>query len=78
MGFKGDALFAYMVEEVADVMEYFKIDATNDLPVLVAHKPVYDHKFKSDRLNSLDAKTMVLAHTYTYLYMLIHTLLHIF
>lgn len=58
MGFKGDALFAYMVEEVADVMEYFRIDAANDLPVLVAHNPVYDHKFKSDRLDSLDAKTM--------------------
>ena len=68
-----------------------RIDAANDLPVLVAHNPVYDHKFKSDRLDSLDAKTMVLIHkyhiyiytylcilpyTYTYLSILIHALLH--
>lgn len=50
--FKGTALFAYMVNAaVPDVVEYFHVDVAADLPLVVAHDPLRDHKFKSERLD---------------------------
>ena len=49
--FKGSALFAYMENAaVPDVVEYFQVDVAADLPLVVAHDPLRDHKFKSGRL----------------------------
>jgi thiol-disulfide isomerase/thioredoxin len=49
--FRGKALFAYMVGgAVTDVLEYFAVDGAADLPLIVAHDPANDHKFKSKRL----------------------------
>lgn len=56
--FRGKALFAYLVQDVvADVVEYFNIDVDNDLPLIVAHDPSHDYKYKSARLMKLDTNT---------------------
>lgn len=48
--FKGSALFAYMVEgAVPDVVDYFSVDLAADLPLIVAHDPLQDFKYKSRR-----------------------------
>ena len=50
--FKSSALFAYMVEgAVPDVVDYFSVDLTADLPLIVAHDPLQDFKYKSRRLS---------------------------
>jgi thiol-disulfide isomerase/thioredoxin len=50
--FKSSALFAYMVEgSVPDVVDYFSVNLNTDLPLIVAHDPLQDFKFKSRRLN---------------------------
>lgn len=57
--FKGTALFAYMVRDaVPDVLQYFDIDATQDLPIIVAHEPTKDSKYKSERHTALDNQTL--------------------
>lgn len=49
--FKGSALFAYMVEgSVPDVVDYFSVNLSTDLPLIVAHDPLQDFKFKSRKL----------------------------
>jgi len=56
--FRTKALFAYLVQDVvADVVEYFNIDVENDLPLIVAHDPSHDYKYKSERLTSFNTKT---------------------
>ena len=50
--FKGSALFAFMVEgAVPDVVDYFSVDLSADLPLIVAHDPLQDFKYKSGRLD---------------------------
>lgn len=50
--FKGSALFAYMVEgAVPDVVDYFTVDLSTDLPLIVAHDPIQDFKYKSRRFS---------------------------
>jgi hypothetical protein len=50
--FQGSALFSYMVgKSVPDIFEYFGVDPSKDLPMIVAHNPSKDHKFKSKRLS---------------------------
>lgn len=57
--FKGKALFSYMVDEgVADVIDFFGIDLKLDLPVIVAHDPVRDYKYKSQRLTEVSSDEM--------------------
>ena len=54
--FKGSALFAYMVNAgVPDVVEYFSVDVAADLPLVVAHDPSRDFKYKSERLDAAAA-----------------------
>jgi thiol-disulfide isomerase/thioredoxin len=55
--FKGSALFAYMVDKaVPDVVDYFAVDISTDSPLIVAHDPSQDFKYKSKRLkNPADA-----------------------
>eukprot|EP00596_Hydrurales_sp_CCMP1899_P010056 CAMPEP_0119038502 /NCGR_PEP_ID=MMETSP1177-20130426/7464_1 /TAXON_ID=2985 /ORGANISM="Ochromonas sp, Strain CCMP1899" /LENGTH=571 /DNA_ID=CAMNT_0007001167 /DNA_START=151 /DNA_END=1863 /DNA_ORIENTATION=- len=55
--FKGSALFAYMVDKaVPDVVDYFAVDVSTDSPMIVAHDPSQDFKYKSKRLrNPADA-----------------------
>ena len=49
--FKSTALFAYMVEgSVPDVVDYFSVDLSTDLPLIVAHDPSQDFKYKSQKL----------------------------
>jgi thiol-disulfide isomerase/thioredoxin len=46
--YKGKALFSFMVKNaVPDVLDYFSVDVSKDLPMIVAHDPTRDHKFKS-------------------------------
>lgn len=46
--YKGMAIFSFMRENtVADVADYFDIDTESDIPLIAAHKPSNDHKFKS-------------------------------
>ena len=50
--FKGNALFAYMIEgAVPDVVDYFSVDLSTDLPLIVAHDPLLDFKYKSKRFD---------------------------
>ena len=53
--FKGKALFAYMIQsEVADVIDYFGINIATESPLIVAHNPEFDYKYKSGKLQSFD------------------------
>jgi hypothetical protein len=56
--FKGKAIFAYMVDEVPDIIEYFNIDLKSDLPIIVAHDPSIDFKYRSEKLNKLTSETL--------------------
>jgi thiol-disulfide isomerase/thioredoxin len=51
--FKNKALFSYMVSDtpnsVADVMDFFNVKVS-DLPMIVAHDPTTDAKYKSKRI----------------------------
>jgi hypothetical protein len=64
--YKGKAVFAYMVgADVPDVLEYFSVDVTRDLPLVVAHDPFKDAKYKSgssggDMLSLEDMHTFVM------------------
>lgn len=49
--FKGQALFSYMIDgAVPDVATYFEMNVVQDSPMIVAHDPSHDHRFKSQRL----------------------------
>lgn len=52
--FAEQAIFAYQTQAVADVLEYFDIDATKDAPLIAAHNPTMDVKYKSPQLTSLE------------------------
>lgn len=57
--FAGKAIFSYMTESsVADVIEYFGIDTEKDLPMIAAHQPTSDSKFKSKRIDISNAEEM--------------------
>ena len=57
--FKSKALFSYMVNDaVADVVEYFNIDVNSDLPIIVAHEPSNDRKYKSKTFKILDKESL--------------------
>lgn len=57
--FKGTALFAYMVDgAVSDVAGYFELDITSDVPMIVAHDPAQDSRFKSPPLRSLSRESL--------------------
>eukprot|EP01039_Chlorochromonas_danica_P001573 gene1573-1718_t len=57
--FAGKAIFSYMTESsVADVIEYFGIDTEKDLPMIAAHQPTSDSKFKSKRIDVRNAEEM--------------------
>ena len=50
--FKGSALFAYMIEgAVPDVVDFFSVDLNTDIPLIVAHDPLQDFKYKSKQLS---------------------------
>lgn len=50
--FSGQAIFSYMsLPPVADVLEYFDIDEHRDLPMIAAHLPSSDSKFKSSKID---------------------------
>lgn len=50
---KGRAVFAYMVgADVPDVLDYFSIKAHSDLPMIAAHDPSKDARYKSASLGS--------------------------
>ena len=47
-GFKGRALFSYMLgDAVPDVAPYFDVSLPADVPVVVAHDPVHDYRYKA-------------------------------
>ena len=49
---QGKAIFSYMAQSaVADVVEYFDIDVNKDIPMIVAHQPVSDLKYKSKKID---------------------------
>lgn len=52
--FSGKAIFSYMTMPVADVLEYFSIDLDRDIPIIAAHQPVNDFRYKSQRFNSIE------------------------
>lgn len=53
--FRSKALFSYMADAaVADVVTFFEVDVKTDLPLIVAHSPSADNKFKSNRLDFSD------------------------
>ena len=57
--YKAKSIFAYMLDNnVADVLEFFGVDASKDLPIIVAHDPTSDSKYKSKTLTSLDDSHM--------------------
>mmetsp|Transcript_27075 Transcript_27075/g.45348 ORF Transcript_27075/g.45348 Transcript_27075/m.45348 type:complete len:673 (+) Transcript_27075:61-2079(+) len=47
--FRGKAIFSYMTHPVADVLDYFGIDLERDTPIIAAHQPMKDYKYKSPR-----------------------------
>lgn len=50
--FHGKAIFSYMTQSsVADVVEYFNIDVNKDVPLIAAHQPSNDSKFKSKKID---------------------------
>lgn len=57
--FKGEAIFSYMTQNsVADVVEYFSIDVDKDVPIIAAHQPSTDSKYKSKRLDLTKLEAM--------------------
>lgn len=58
--FKGTALFSYMVNgAMTDVAGYFETDIASDVPMIVAHDPVQDSRFKSAPLRNLSRESML-------------------
>jgi len=58
--FKEEAIFSYLTQSgVADVVEYFDVDMMKDLPLITAHLPVGDYKYKSKRISLLDEEDML-------------------
>lgn len=57
--FKGKAIFSYLTTPVADVLEYFNIDPVRDTPMIAAHQPTNDFKFKSGALQSLEPNALL-------------------
>lgn len=45
--FAGKAIFSYMTQPVSDVLDYFEVDMQKDWPMVVAHQPSNDYKYKS-------------------------------
>lgn len=43
---------------VADVVEYFDIDVNKDVPMIVAHQPVSDLKYKSKKIDIKSKESM--------------------
>lgn len=59
--FTEEAIFAYLTQSgVADVVEYFEVDFSKDLPMVAAHMPIGDYKYKSKPV-SFDDKTDMLS-----------------
>lgn len=57
--FKSKALFAYMVNDnVGDVLDFFQVNKNKDLPILVAHDPTTDAKYKSEHLDKITSKKL--------------------
>jgi thiol-disulfide isomerase/thioredoxin len=57
--FAKQAIFAYLQHPVADVVDYFGIAFPHDTPVIAAHEPTTDGKYKSAQLAALDAERML-------------------
>jgi thiol-disulfide isomerase/thioredoxin len=57
--FAKQAIFAYLQHPVADVVDYFGIAFPHDTPVIAAHEPTTDGKYKSAQLTALGAETML-------------------
>lgn len=59
LDYSGKAIFSYMTQSsVADVVEYFDIDVERDLPMIAAHQPTTDGKFKSPIINLQSSQDM--------------------
>lgn len=56
--YKGKAIFSFMSEIVSDVVDYFDIKVERDLPLIAAHQPSNDFKFKSAQLDLNDRNAM--------------------
>ncbi|RYH12563.1 hypothetical protein EON65_37945 [archaeon] len=57
--FPSKAIFAYMTQsDVADVVEYFNVDTSKDLPMIAAHQPASDSKYKSKKLDIHDKQQL--------------------
>jgi hypothetical protein len=61
--YQGKAIFSYMTRKAAitDVLEYFNIDVTKDLPMIAAHAPTTDSRYKSSRLTLLSSASSPLS-----------------
>jgi protein disulfide isomerase len=57
--FRKKALISYMIgNSVGDVMSFFDIDADSDIPLIAAHDPVNDAKYKSGLLHLSNDRLM--------------------
>lgn len=53
------ALFSYIIgETVADIVDYFDVNLAADVPLIVAHHPLKDHKYKSSSKIGTDYQTL--------------------
>jgi thiol-disulfide isomerase/thioredoxin len=52
------AIFSYLTHPVADVVEYFDVSFPQQAPLIAAHLPASDAKFKSTPLRALDSATL--------------------
>ena len=57
--FAGKAIFTYMTQSVADVLEYFEINLDKDIPMIAAHQPTNDYRFKSKLLDIHDRDSLL-------------------
>ncbi|KAJ1430041.1 hypothetical protein B484DRAFT_449113 [Ochromonadaceae sp. CCMP2298] len=57
--FQGKAIFSYLTHPVADVLEYFDVDITRNAPIIAAHQPGSDFKYKSRGMDLEDPNTML-------------------
>ena len=59
---KGQALFSFMRgDAVPDVTSYFDVSVPSDVPVIVAHDPGHDWRYKSAKLPSAAAASITVA-----------------
>ena len=57
--FAGQAIFSYLTHPVSDVLDYFETHFPQEAPVILAHRPASNLRYKSGTLQSLDTLLML-------------------